>query len=125
MNKTAGYILFLLAGIGLLAHAVICHHHLNDTQLIAQCDHTPCHGSYDNCSLETLYAKWEKEKHSTPSHHSAWNLLPDIFILCSDYTLSLITDEVALPFRQNPCLLSCHTKYISQSLGLRAPPVEL
>jgi len=139
--------LFLAKTI-MLAHAIIPHHHhqgLIYTTIIAhhedecnsqnnrhQCDDTPsagscyypfCNSEFENCELATIYVKFCKCRQSFLSHNCDFDLFSFVLFLFPADTAPPVTDDVGLPFRQNPYIPSFSTEYISQSLGLRAPPV--
>ena len=100
-------------------HEQGCNHH-DDTRPFGQCHDPFCHGDFEGCSLTMIVIKLVEDK-QLPQ-------LPDFcsptcdFTLFSGCSIPPITDDTGLPFRQKPYLLSFHIEYISQSLGLRAPP---
>lgn len=149
MKKAIALSFLLLASIVVLAHAVIphhhhnqipvvvCnnhhelesttnrHHHHNDTHPIDQCADPDghCHGVIEDCLLAKVFVRVSYDKQASQSLGIDFNLLPCIVSLFSGYSIPEIDDDIGLPFRQKPYLLSYHTEYISVSLGLRAPPV--
>ena len=120
--KITALLFFMLVSASIMTHSVICHHHLGDIQSINQCDHTSCHGNIEDCTLTKIYIKFENHRQLIQLHSVDFDFLPCILTLFSDYSIPQIADAVGLPFRQNPYVISYQTEYISQSLGLRAPP---
>ena len=139
MKKAITLSFLLLANTVLLVHVAIPHHHHNKAAVCILAihgagnkempKHTPDSGcqQHDNeseieeCPLKEVYVRFENNK-----------LLVDVslendfqypVLLFSFSPMDRITDLKGLPFRQNPYLLPCYTDHISQSLGLRAPPV--
>ena len=133
----------LLANTIMLVHGVVCHHHQHgiwaivchehyynlpdhhhdDDQPVGHCNDPYCHGDIDDCTLTTFYVKLNNDKFQ--SFGFDFDLLPCSLPLSLDDFTPQIANDIGLPFRQNPYLLSYHTEYISHSLGLRAPPFEL
>ena len=121
--KITALLFFMLASVSIVAHSVICRHHLDDIQSVAQCDHTPCHGNIEDCALTNIYVNPCRCNQMFLPHNCNFELFPCFLILFSDYSIPQIADDVGLPFRQKPYLIIPYlTEYISQSLGLRAPP---
>ncbi len=148
MKKAVALTFLLLANIIILAHAVVPHHHHNqvpvalntshhehssdathdhhhhdDTVPAEHNDNSHGHGGIEDCLLEKVYTKVGSDRQAFQTLDFDFNLLPCIIPLISGYSVPSIADDVGLPFRQKPYLLSYHTEYISVSLGLRAPPV--
>ena len=145
VKKAIALSFLLLANVIILAHTVISHHHHDaifvtcttayhendcnlpnhhhdDDQPAGQCDKPYCHGSFEGCALETIYVNSCKCKQTFQLHDCRFELLPCVSTLFSDNSAPILDDDIGLPFRQNPYLQSYNTEYISQSLGLRAPP---
>jgi hypothetical protein len=133
----------LFVSMVLLAHLFVCHHHDHDHDnqtLVAACatnqehdcnhdteQHKDCPDAndvhkccvVDNCILNDLFAPTNIVK------------LPKKFFNSFDFFTSNISDnqtiQVAdlsgLPFRQKPFIPLFYTEFISQSIGLRAPPI--
>jgi len=124
--KITALLFFMLASVSILAHNVIFHHHLDDIQHIVQCNHTHCHGNIEDCSLAHIYVKPYVYNQTFLPHNYDFEYdfepLPCFFTLFSGYSIPQIAEDIGLSFRQKPYLISYHSKYISQSLGLRAPP---
>ena len=120
--KITALIFFMFASASIVAHTTIFHHHLDDIQPISQCDHAPYHENFEDCALTTIYVNTCKCNQTFLSHNCDFEVLPCFLILFSDYSIPQTADDVSLPFGQKPYLIPCLTEYISQSLGLRAPP---
>ena len=100
------------------------HHHCNDAQSEdGNSDYTPCNDDIEDCELATIYFKFENQRRTFQRSDFDFDLFSFDFALFTDNHTPSIDDDIGLPFRQNPYLLPCHLEYISQSLGLRAPPV--
>lgn len=144
MKKATGILFLLLANLALLAHTVIPHHH-PDAHHIYICDLVPAedannsqcahhdmdgqdHGANglgDDCILNGLYIRVASGHHSSlgedhPSYDTA-DGSPSIYSIVNPSTVR--RDEGGRPFRHRPFLLSSYSRYITSSLGLRAPPV--
>ena len=140
IKKAIALSFLLLANTIILAHAIVCHHHhdaipitlaathhddncdSHDAQPIDPCNNSYCHGCIENCSLIKIYIRFNNERQLFQLHDFDFDRPSYTLTLFSDYSIPLIADDVGLPFRQKPYLLSYSTEYISQSLGLRAPP---
>ena len=139
LKKAIAISFLLFANTIWLAHAIIPHHHHNglifilttahqahdcnshddnDAHSDGNCDYPLCNSGIENCELATIYAKFDSDKRIVSDN---LDLLPVVFALFSNDDIPQITDDTGLPFRQKPYLIS-HTEYISQSIGLRAPP---
>ena len=144
IKKALSLLLLLLANIILLAHAAVPHHY-HETLSICFC-HTPycednkgtCthehHNAENNhnennhneqcCSIDTIYtAGYKNIKTSCHVHDKCdcgktvvYALIPN-----SLYTSDFIDDTI-IHFRQNPNIPLFFSDFISQSIGLRAPP---
>ena len=120
-----------------LSHAIIPHHYHNQIPVASFAHHhhecglsydhhsnlcvdpyCHIHGNVEDCKLAEYYIKICKCKQAFLLHHCDTELFFCFLTLFSDYTVS-IADDISLQFGQN---ISHYTKYISQSLGLRAPP---
>jgi hypothetical protein len=88
-------------------------HHCHDTENTNNC----C--AIENCFLNNLFTKADDFKIIKP-------ILNNFDIITNDfpvYLISQITDLNGLPFRQKPYIFLFYTDFVSQSAGLRAPPV--
>ena len=122
-KKVISVSFLLLANVILLAHAILFHHHDDDdAQHVGQCHASHCHGSIEGCTLSILYVSIDNNQPTVQLLNSYFDLWPTFFSPLSDYSTPPIADDVGLPFRQKPFLISYHSDYLSQSLGLRAPP---
>ena len=120
----------LLATIIILAHAFIPHHHHQDSIHFVTTHHEHDNsipdGQHNNVHeywlLTITKARIGGDKHSNQSidFNYSIDLSPYIIALFSDITKPLISDDGLLIDRSY--LRSCHIEFISQSLGLRAPP---
>ena len=146
IKKAIALSFLLLANTVILVHAIICHHHHDtipvtlvaghhkhdcnsynhhhhDAQSVDRCNNYPnCHERIEECSLVTIYVRLNDDKQVSQLLNFDFDQLPYILVPFSDYSIPQIYNDAGLPFRQKPYLLSYHTEYISQSLGLRAPP---
>ena len=102
-------------------HDCSAHHH-NDSQPVERCNHLHCPGNIEDCTLTTIYIRFDNVRQIVQLHSLDFDLSPCVFTLSPDYSAPHIADDVGLPFRQKPYLISYLSEYISQSLGLRAPP---
>lgn len=145
MKKAVALSVLLLANIILLAHAVIPHHHHNQilvivcgnhhehdgvteehrhhaaTHPVSQCTDPDghCHGAVEDCSLTKIIVRIGNDRQAI--QHIDFELSPCMPAF-PVHPITTITSLESLPFRQKPHLPLFYTDYISQSLGLRAPP---
>ena len=139
MKKAIALSFLLLAGTIILAHAVIPHHH-HDTFAVCfstthctDCEEEPEHSHdsdrdrhNDGCNpeecilLKEMYVRFDNNNLFVGSSLDSDISCPVLFLLSVSPMVD-ITGLENLPFRQNP-LISYHTDYVTQSLGLRAPP---
>ena len=137
IKKTISLLFLFLVNMIILAHSVVYHHH-NDQMFVVLCTVNQghhCDGTAHNhhgedaentnrccasedCQLNTLYTKADDFKLTKPIFEES-NF--DINTLIVNQTIQ-IADLTGLPFRQNPDLLLLYSEYLSQSIGLRAPP---
>ncbi|MDR0333423.1 MAG: hypothetical protein LBI15_08135 [Dysgonamonadaceae bacterium] len=128
----------LLANIVMLAHAVVPHHYHENTGV---CILLHCRDSNEAHRHENHHSQNHEHKGNTLSdecdidiHAFAKSENNDccsyINCDCEQILYTLILDRVSIssfdtkiPFQHKPYLISYHTKYVSQSLGLRAPPI--
>lgn len=112
----------LLASTMILAHAIVPHHHSD----VDNCNHSHCHGNIKNCSLATVYIKFNNDKQICQTLDSNFDSFPCFLALFPNYsTSSSLAIDLGLPDKQKPYLSSYYTEYISQSSGLRAPPFSI
>ena len=143
IKKAISLSFLLLANTIILAHAIVAHHHNgifvvleathhehdcnayhpDDAQPVHSCNDPFCHGDIDNCTLSMFYTSIGDDRPVIRTCDFDFNVLPCFLILISGYSIPQIFDDIGLPFRQKPYLLFCNTEHISQSPGLRAPPV--
>jgi len=148
MKRAISLSFILLANIILLAHAVIPHHHHDtipvviishhehdrkahehhhhhdDNEPVNSCDASDshAHNGFEDCILANLFFRLENERQEFQTVNCDFGLLLWLSPLLSGYELPPIINDTGLPFRQHPLQPSYFTDYISQSLGLRAPP---
>jgi hypothetical protein len=124
MKRALSLSFLFLTGVIILAHAVIPHHHhdgVPDVTIHHERDgNIPDYGTYECWLLTVVKARMSNDKQICQTHGYNFNLLTYLF---SDNSIPQVKDDIGQPFSQKPYLQSFHTAYISQSLGLRAPPV--
>jgi len=129
IKKTIALTFLLFAGTVILAHSVIPHHYHNGIPFVTV--HHEYDGnlhdrhphnqkeSIDDCFFATVYVRLNNDQQITiQSLDFDFDLLPCFLTLFSDYFICKIEKS-----QHKPYLLPYHIEYISQSLGLRAPPV--
>ena len=135
MKRAIAISFLMLATITIVAHAVIPHHHhaqipvafatahhhdTHEHDSTHNCDcNTHEHCNFEDCLLFNTIVRANNETQIKQFTDFAYAALP----LFSVYSTPDIDNAFGLPFRQKPYLISYLTEYISQSLGLRAPPV--
>ena len=143
MKKTIALLFLLLANLFLLAHNIAPHHHHGEmvtcfdthrNDLNEACNHehhdiqTQQHEHEENsssdkcCNIDNSYFPTENKINISCEIHTKCDCV-QAFILTS-YTLNMqdFIDDTIIHFRQNPYVPIFHSDFISQSLGLRAPP---
>jgi len=113
----------LFAGTIILAHAVVPHHYHNGIPLFTEnhdVHHSHNQEGVENCSFSKIYVRLSNDRQLFQMLD--FNLQPCFLTLFSDCFICKI--EKTKP-NLNPYLLLYHTEYISQSLGLRAPPFSI
>ena len=101
---------------------VLNHEHHNIPNHLCECEGNP----FENyCFIDYIFipAYNHSIKSAVCQIHSKCNCdhVLETLILNSLNTHDFV-DKTLIPFQQKPYTLDCHTDYISQSLGLRAPP---
>jgi len=136
MKRAISMSFLLLAGIFLLAHAVIPHHYHNQVpdftwKSLHQNDNNrtgnqPVDPNYptDDCFLKKIGVRFDSNGQMLTSVDNDIKLLPDLMPLFPFNRIVEITSLEGLSCYKKPYLLSCHTDFISQSTGLRAPPLQ-
>ena len=129
IKKAISLSFLLFANVVILAHSVIFHHH--DSQIPCNenteqhhcCDDTGHTGKCcdsKNCLLDTPFTRNNDSNQLLPVFNNfdfvIINIVPANQII-------QITDLTGLPLRQRPYPLLFYSGFISQSMGLRAPPV--
>ena len=128
-----------LANTIMLAHSIVPHHHHNgliftlttehhndgddDAHHDDNCDYPNCNDGIENCELSMIYISFGNEKQIFQPYDCNFNVLLCVFILFSDDSIPPIANDIGIPFRQNPYLQLYHSDDVTQSHGLRAPPV--
>ena len=137
IKKVVSLSFLLLANTAIVAHSVVCHHHDNPMS-VAMCaanqqhrcdenaEHQHRHDSgntnqccvFDNCLLNIPFTKAAGYKQIKPTFNNVVSIISNFPV----YRITQITDLAGLPFRQKPYLQLFYPEFISQSMGLRAPP---
>ena len=117
----------LFAGTIILAHAVVPHHDHDDMTICfgnSPCNDDAC--SDRCCTIDNIFDTTDNKVKTVCHIHSyncecCWQTL---YILTSN-TLDIqdCIDDASLLFLHAPYIDNCHADFVSQSLGLRAPPV--
>jgi hypothetical protein len=146
MKKTRAMLFLLLANAIVFVHAVVPHHyhngipfilnhhehencshdfqHLDDEQFANECH--LCHSQdecFGDCFFSPVYVRLSDDKQLFKMVDFDFERLPCFFMLSSDNFVFKARNDNGLPFEQKPYLSFYLIEYISQSLGLRAPPV--
>ena len=128
MKRALSLSFLLLAGIFILAHAVIPHHHHDGIPVFVahneQEGNIPNHDTYEYWLSTMGKARLgnDKQIYHSLDFEFDFDLLPCSLILFSDDTAPQINDDVDLLFGHHP-YIHYHTEFIACSKGLRAPPV--
>ena len=122
MKRALSLSFLLLAGIVILAHAVIPHHHHNGISFLSDAAHPEHDDAHENCLMSKIYVKINNEKQKTQLHDFDFDLSPFVF---ADDAISQTKFSNYLAITQKPYLLFDYTELIARSAGLRAPPLQL
>ena len=139
MKKMVCLTALWIANILLLAHAAIPHHyhkntgtcfafHCRDSKEAHQHEHHEHHThqhegnpSSDRCSIDDVYTTAQKNIKTACCSHIECDCGQVLLPLILDY-LSVTDFGSKVLFKPKPYFVSYYTEYITQSLGLRAPP---
>ena len=139
MKKAIALTFILLANIILLAHAVIPHHE-HDNMLIclfdshcgeydathsdSDCDHHHNQACSDRCCLiDNIFDPSDNKEKTICQMPLRYDCQHPLYLLTSNsLALQVLFDNTLLLFLFAPFIDTCHIDFISQSLGLRAPP---
>ena len=142
LKRAVSLTFILLANMVLLVHVIIpCQHDhdtiicaclLSDLDMDSEKAHeqpldSESHQHGDGCPMEEcsvdLYFRHKKVKSAIDFslNRDVQFIVSFLFSICP---VVEITDLEGSALRQKPYLLTCHTVYITRSLGLRAPPVS-
>ena len=144
MKKTIAISFLLLANIILLAHAAIPHHdHENGMICFFDADSkdhdaTHCHADCDTqtqqdntcsdstrcCIIDFVFDPTNNKAKSCCQYYTQCDCLHMSYILASKISdIQDFTNDTLFLFLYTPFIDACHSDYISQSLGLRGPPL--
>jgi len=138
LKRAISFSFLLLANILLLAHLVVPHHHHEHLSVcfcdfqcndIEVCTHTQPHEHEKNsipqkcCFIDNAYPPANNNIKHTCRPHKNCDCGQVFFALIATplYTHDFVDDTI-IHFRQNPFVPLFYSEFISQSLGLRAPP---
>jgi hypothetical protein len=131
IKKAIALAFALFAGMSILAHAVIPHHYHNGIPFMSTAAHHDDaypdqsysqEESIEDCFFANVYVILSNDEQLFYSLDFDFDQLPCFLILFSDYSIPKIENNTGFPVGQKPYLLPYPAEYISQSLGLRAPP---
>jgi hypothetical protein len=127
-----------LATMIIMAHAIIPHHHHDgipvalSSEICQAKNECHCHDAdyahshnhpSEDCNINDFYFRLENERLSKSFNVVDFSQALDFGMLFYENPILKVAEHVNLPFREKPYIESNHTVYITQSLGLRAPPV--
>ena len=139
LKKAISLFFLLLANVIILVHIAIPHIHHSNTVVcfgVTHCEEhdeahshshdTGCHTHDDGegleeCPLKEQYVRFENI--TSLADYGLHNVQYPVLFLFAINLVVEITDLEGLPFRQNPYVPLFYSEFISQSIGLRAPPV--
>jgi hypothetical protein len=128
IKKATALSFLLLANTILLIHSAVPHHHHEDIVVCFFNSHT-CEHEEDSCPekcciIDNDYTPAENKVKTSCHTHNKCNCGQMLFALISN---SLNTpdfiDNIAIHFRQSSYIPLFYSEFISQSVGLRAPPL--
>ena len=129
----------LIANIILLAHAVVPHHEhdnllicffnshggdCDDIHTDTDCDHHHDHACSDRCCLiDNIFDPSDNKEKTFCQIHLKCDCQHPLYLLMSNILdINGLFENTLLLFLFAPFIDTCHIDFISQSLGLRAPP---
>ena len=146
MKKAIAISFLMLANIILLAHTIVPHHHHENEVIcffVSHCNECKVGQNYAQYNIPNLLCENERNPSEkcciidnvyVPTHshtikstfcyiHSKCNY-GQIFemLISNSFNIQDSVDNTLITFQQKPYTVSYHTDFISQSLGLRAPP---
>jgi hypothetical protein len=128
MKKAISLTFILFAGISMLVHIVIPHHH-HDGVFVAIVHHEPDDNSprdhnddmYVHRLLTERNCKYKLVNQLFDFDH---DLSPCLQTLLSGYVTCQITDSNGLPFTHQPFIQILYSTFFAHITGLRAPPIN-
>jgi len=141
MKRVISLSFILFANINLLVHLVIPHHHHEKTGVCFIESHckdckeahrncSPTHEDESNpvskrCCIDNVFPPEPNDVNTTCRLHKKCDCGHVLLFALIPNTLNTLdfVDDTVIHFRQNPYVPLSYADYISQSLGLRAPPV--
>jgi hypothetical protein len=141
MKKTTALLFLLLANSILVVHSFVPHHHHGSMEACynSHCEEAHQHEHHDKhanqneheenstsdkcCNIDNCYFPSENKINITCQIHAKCDC-GHAYILISDFLkVQDFVDDTEIYFRQNPYVPIFFSDFISQSLGLRAPPL--
>jgi len=135
IKKAVSFTILWLANILLLAHIALPHHHHGEAET---CFFNSCcqdsekehHHEQDGipsaekcCAIDSVYFSTNNDTKIACCDHEncgcgqwLYAVIPTVLNNCG------FVENTAVHFRQNPYVLGFYTDFVTQSLGLRAPP---
>ena len=127
MKRAISLSFLLIANVILLAHTVVPHHHHENVSIcFSQTTHHEHEGNPSSekcCVIDNDYTPAENKLKTACHIHIKCNCGQILFALVSNsLNIQDFADDTIIHFRQNPYIPLFYSKFISQSIGLRAPP---
>jgi hypothetical protein len=135
IKKAISLSFLLFANVMMLAHGAIPHHHYEQAEVCffdshrKDCkeEHNHEHEKnlkFNTCCIDNVYTRDHSNAKTPCRLHKKCSCEQVLYALPLNAALSAqdFVDETITHFRQNSYVLLFYSEFISQSMGLRAPP---
>ena len=142
MKKTIALLFLLLANSILLVHSFVPHHHHGNMEACfnshCSCEEAHQHEHHDKhahqheheenptsgqcCNIDNCYIPTENKINIACQIHTKCDCTQEYLLISDILKVQDFVDDTEIHFRQNPYVPIFYANFISQSLGLRAPP---
>ncbi|MDR2927747.1 MAG: hypothetical protein LBV41_06060 [Cytophagaceae bacterium] len=127
IKKVISLTFLVLASMVMLVHLFIPHHHHSQNSVAVCTNHhedtdadNHCQDAVDDCFMQQAYVKNMEDNRLTFQTPDFALTLCYLSLFAENLILPI--DDDCLPFKQKPFSPLFYTDYVSQSIGLRAPP---
>jgi hypothetical protein len=135
IKRAISFSFLLLANVFLLAHVVIFHRHHEEAGaglIHSHCtdNEKACHHEHEHpfssdrcCIVDNVYAPARNIVKTSCRSHTNCDCKVLYALISTPLYINDFVDDIQIHFPKNPFVPVFYTKFVSQSIGLRAPPV--